>query len=204
MLKEIIVFAFLKLTLPIKMFFRKIKNYKYGEGFILTFIDQVEFFAEKNHNDRNLKYDSKPYKVHLKLVVGFGSKYLYLVEDIKQWDNVLGGAWGHDLCEDANLTRNDIQKETNEQIANLVYALTNEKGRNRKERANGKYYEGIKNTPYATYIKICDRMANVSYSKQSKKGNMFEMYKKENEDFITSIYDSKYEIMFNDLREMFK
>jgi hypothetical protein len=46
----------------------------------------------------------------------------------------------------------------------IVYALTNEKGRNRKERAGKRYYEGIRNTPYAPFVKMCDRMANIRYS----------------------------------------
>ena len=46
----------------------------------------------------------------------------------------------------------------------IVYALTNEKGRNRAERANEKYFEGIRETPYAPFIKLVDRLANISYS----------------------------------------
>ena len=46
----------------------------------------------------------------------------------------------------------------------IVYALTNEKGRNRAERANEKYYEGIRETPYAPFVKLADRLANTSYA----------------------------------------
>ena len=48
--------------------------------------------------------------------------------------------------------------------AEIVYALTNDKGRTRAERAGEQYYAGIRETPYAPFIKLCDRMANMSYS----------------------------------------
>ena len=46
----------------------------------------------------------------------------------------------------------------------IVYALTNDKGRTRAERAGEKYYKGIRETPYAPFVKLCDRLANVTYS----------------------------------------
>jgi len=67
-------------------------------------------------------------------------------------------------------------------VADIIYAVSNEKGKNRKERANDKYYEGIRQTEGASFVKICDRIANVQYSKMTG-SKMFEMYKKENEHF---------------------
>ena len=60
------------------------------------------------------------------------------------------------------------------------------KGKNRKERANDKYYEGIRNTDGAIFVKLCDRIANVQYSKMTK-SRMFEMYKKENMEFLKGL-----------------
>ena len=48
--------------------------------------------------------------------------------------------------------------------AEIVYALTNDKGRTRQERAGEKYYAGIRETPYAPFMKLCDRLANMTYS----------------------------------------
>lgn len=64
--------------------------------------------------------------------------------------------------------------------------MSNEKGKTRAERANDKYYEGIRNTPGAVFVKLCDRIANVQYSKMTK-SRMFEMYKKENLHFTKSL-----------------
>ena len=102
----------------------------------------------------------------------------------------------HDVIEDCRQTYNDVKTKTNEAVAELAYALTNEKGRTRKERANDKYYEGIKQTPFATFIKVCDRIANYEYSKQQG-SRMAEMYEKEMSGFVAKLYDAKYEELFN-------
>ena len=62
--------------------------------------------------------------------------------------------------------------------AEIVYALTNEKGRNRHERANDKYYEGIRNTKYAPLVKACDRLSNYEFAKATK-SRMVKMYESE-------------------------
>ena len=73
-------------------------------------------------------------------------------------------------------------------MAEIVYALTNEKGRTRKERANAKYYEGIRATPYATLVKVCDRIANVTNSR-NKGSRMLDVYRKEYSDFKGQLFE---------------
>ena len=90
--------------------------------------------------------------------------------------------WGHDLIEDTRVSYNDVRNQLGQEAANIIYAVTNEKGKNRKERANAKYYEGIRNTPGAVFVKLCDRIANVRYGTITK-SRMVEMYQKENEVF---------------------
>ena len=68
----------------------------------------------------------------------------------------------------------------------IVYALTNEKGRNRHERANAKYYEGIRVIPYAPLVKAADRLANNTYAKSEEgKKIMEKAYKNEMTGFIS-------------------
>jgi (p)ppGpp synthase/HD superfamily hydrolase len=100
--------------------------------------------------------------------------------------SVLIATWGHDLIEDTRVSYNDVKNHLGQDAADIIYAVTNEKGKNRKERANDKYYEGIRNTPGAVFVKLCDRIANVQYSKMTG-SRMFEMYKKENDDFIVQL-----------------
>ena len=68
----------------------------------------------------------------------------------------------------------------------IVYALTNEKGRNRHERANNKYYQGIRLIPYAPLVKACDRLSNYEFAK-STKSRMVKMYELEMKKFIEAI-----------------
>lgn len=82
-------------------------------------------------------------------------------------------------------------KEIAIKIANIVYALENNKGKTREERANDAYYELITETDGATFCKLCDRRANIKYSKENG-SDMFEKYKKENVNFIMKLKNSKY------------
>ena len=115
--------------------------------------------------------------------------------------------WGHDLIEDTRVSYNDVKEHLGQEAADIIYALTNEKGKNRKERGGVKYYEGIRNTKGAVFVKLCDRIANVQYSKMTK-SRMFEMYKKEHQDFelmIGRYTDNKdLEPMFEYLANLFE
>jgi (p)ppGpp synthase/HD superfamily hydrolase len=124
---------------------------------------------------RNLLDDTKDYFT--------GEPYRGPMQDqVTLRDACLLATWGHDLIEDTRVSYNDVKDQLGQEVAEIVYALTNEKGKNRKERGGVKYYEGIRQTPGAAFVKLCDRIANVQYSKMTK-SRMFEMYKKEQEDF---------------------
>lgn len=144
------------------------------------------------HTGTNHMYDTYlPYEFHLRMVVESAKKYLELLPDSNDGeesfrDGVILGAWGHDLIEDTRVSYNDVKDKLGYSAAEIIYAVSNEKGKTRKERANDKYYEGIRNTPGAVFVKLCDRIANVQYSKMTG-SRMFEMYKKENDNFLTSL-----------------
>ena len=176
---------------------------------------KVRNFASEQHTKVNHYYDNKYYHVHLDKVVEVAEKFIYLIPE-KDRDIVIAACYCHDLLEDTRLTYNDLFKSLSSiiydvasdkyfyfqeckkaafKITEIVFALTNEKGRNRKERANDKYYQGIRDTEYAVFVKLCDRIANTQYSKTTK-SKMFEMYKKEHDDFKTYLKDSTYDDMF--------
>ena len=74
--------------------------------------------------------------------------------------------------------------------AEIVYALTNDKGRTRSERAGENYYRGIRQTPYAPFVKLADRLANTTYScSQTNSDNlhMKEVYRREMPHFLSAI-----------------
>jgi hypothetical protein len=110
--------------------------------------------------------------------------------------------WGHDLIEDARVSYNDCKKVLGEYIADIIYAVTNEKGRTRDERANDKYYHGIIETPGAIFVKLCDRIANVQYSSLTK-SRMLNLYRDEYGYFEYKMrVNDTYEPMFEHLRKL--
>ncbi len=107
--------------------------------------------------------------------------------DPGQQELIRAGCWLHDVIEDCRLTYNDVKAEMGMEVSEIAYALTNEKGRNRRERANDKYYEEIRSTPLAAFVKLCDRIANVRYSSQTR-SRMINAYMKENENFCSKVH----------------
>ena len=179
------------------------------------------------HRNTNHMYDTYlPYEFHLRMVHQVGVDFKNLLDDkldyftgkeafeLKRNEECvslrtacLRATFGHDLIEDTRVSYNDVMNHLGQEAADIVYAVTNEKGKNRKERGNIKYYEGIRQTPGAVFVKLCDRIANVQYSKMTK-SRMFEMYRKEHSDFESMIgryTDNKdLEPMFIYLENLFK
>ena len=96
------------------------------------------------------------------------------------------------------MTYNDVKKVagsmlTEEQAlmaTEIVYALTNDKGRSRAERAGEKYYQGIRETPYAPFLKLADRLANITYSfthSNPSNHHMKDVYREELPHFLEAI-----------------
>jgi (p)ppGpp synthase/HD superfamily hydrolase len=157
---------------------------------ISQYLAHAMFYAVKCHQETNHLYDGKPYSYHLGKVVEYAKSYMAYFSD-EHRDVILAGAWCHDLIEDTRQTYNDVSAVIGETAANIVYALTNEKGRNRKERANFKYYTEMKKVPFAVYVKLCDRLANISHSAETK-SSMLKAYKKEHPAFKDMLFDGNY------------
>lgn len=153
-------------------------------------LEKIKQFAINIHIDVNHKYGVYPYPYHLSMVVEEAQSMIYEIHPDNQED-VLCACWLHDTIEDCRLTYNDIVKVSNEKVADIVYAVSNEKGKNRQERANEKYYQGIRETPYATFVKLCDRIANVKHSKKEK-SRMFDIYQKEHQHFIDCLFENEF------------
>ena len=159
-------------------------------------LERIRHAAHEAHAAVNQFYGvDLPYSYHLdsvaELVARYGGEVCTRVEDVPA---VMFGAWFHDSIEDARLTYNDVRKRARSlgldeaqafMAAEIVYALTNEKGRTRAERAGVKYYEGIRAVPYA------DRMANVRFSlRQTSDYNhrMAGVYREEWPHFLASLW----------------
>ena len=89
-------------------------------------IEKAKRYAIDCHEMTVHRYDGKPYVTHLQMVFDTASKFIYLVPEQRR-ENVLAACRVHDVIEDCRETYNDVKKATNEEIAELAYALTNEK-----------------------------------------------------------------------------
>jgi (p)ppGpp synthase/HD superfamily hydrolase len=160
----------------------------------------------EQHRKTNHFYDTYlPYEFHLRMVDNVYQDFKYLLNEKFSYE-VSRAVWGHDLIEDCRVSYNDCATMLGVEAADIIYAVTNEKGKSRKERANDKYYEGIVNTHRAVFVKLCDRIANVQYSKMTK-SRMFEMYKQENFNFCEKLgfnLDHQYIKMFEYLINLFQ
>ena len=137
-------------------------------------IDEIRQSAHDLHQSVNQTYgDDLPYGFHLDMVVEAIRDYGHLVcaceADVLP---LFFGGYYHDSIEDARQTYNDVMREARTRMSEeqalmateIVYALTNDKGRTRAERAGEKYYKGIRETPYAPFVKLCDRLANITFT----------------------------------------
>lgn len=163
-------------------------------------IEAIRLSAHQLHESVNQLYgDNLPYGYHLDMVVQGIREFGHLV-CVREQDvlPLFFGGYYHDSIEDARLTYNDVMRvarqflseEQSLMATEIAYALTNDKGRTRAERAGEKYYQGIRETAYAPFVKLCDRLANITFSCAGNDANnrhMREVYKQEVPHFLASI-----------------
>jgi len=161
-------------------------------------------YACERHAFVNQKYDGKPYSFHLEMGVSFFHKYSYLLTEYEK-PFAEGGLWCHDIIDDARETYNDTKRVCGEIVANIAFALSNEKGKTPEERENQKYYDGILECGrLAIYDKICDRLANGTYSKSQGSG-MYKKYKLRYPKFRKALNkNDDFKPMWDELDELFE
>jgi len=142
----------------------------------MTNKERALLVADKAH--ANQTYDIYPYGYHIRQVVK-------IAEELGYDESIVVASALHDTLEDTELSYNDLKKAFGEEVAEIVYCVTDELGRNRKERKE-KTYPKIQGNWKATVVKICDRIANMQQSKEYNQ-RLFEMYKKEHKDFCRSL-----------------
>ena len=142
-----------------------------------------------------------PYEFHLRLTASYAARFLHLLPlNAEEAETLFAAAYFHDSLEDARRTYNDLTRLLTRlkqehgllvnvhEAAEAVYALTNDKGRTRKERAGEAYYAGIRSTRFAPYLKMCDRLANLRYSTLFfTRQRMADVYRQEMPHFLESI-----------------
>tara|TARA_R110000764_G_scaffold72473_1_gene148671 strand:- start:101 stop:853 length:753 start_codon:yes stop_codon:yes gene_type:complete len=139
-------------------------------------------FASKHHKGQ--LYGSKPYMYHLKKVSDVALDCDYT--DI----SILISCVLHDIIEDTDVTYEDVKENFGEEVAEIVYCVTDELGRNRKER-KFKTYNKIRNNPKSIVVKLCDRISNITESMDANNLNLKKMlmYYREHNDFDDGIFN---------------
>lgn len=158
----------------------------------------IELIREQHDIVCNQKYDKKlPYSYHLDLVQTNALVYSHLIpEAVRRAVEI--AAMGHDLIEDARFTYNDCKSRFGEFIADIIYACTELRGKDRAERHGLEYIQGLKENKYALFVKLCDILANVRYSLLTN-SSMGNRYKEEWPSFKKELYLKEYKELFEDI-----
>ena len=140
-------------------------------------IEKIRQSAYDLHKSVNQTYgDDLPYGYHLDMVVQGIRDYGHLV--CVREDDVLPlffGGYYHDSMEDARMTYNDVKKVAGSMLTEEQALMA---------------YQGIRETPYAPFVKLCDRLANITYSCAGEGAHslhMKEVYKHEMPHFLPCI-----------------
>lgn len=141
-------------------------------------IEKMRTLAYQKHDEPSgcQRYGNAPYSTHLEAVVAVIKRYLYYIESDKH-DVVITAGYGHDLVEDTEVTESFLIKNFGYEVADIIYRVSNERGRDRKER-NFKTYPKIWRNDLAIFVKLADRIANTTNSKNTGY-RMYKTYQKE-------------------------
>ncbi len=152
----------------------------------------------------NQKYDNQhPYSFHLKMVRKVAQQFQHLLLDSQDREWCRMGCAGHDLIEDARLTFNNIKELTGHEVAEIIYACTEEKGRDRETRHSKEYYLRLAENKLAVFVKLCDIIANIKYSLLTN-SSMYQKYKKEHNKTWDYLFEEQYKEMFYYLDRLFE
>ena len=158
-------------------------------------IEKAKSYAVHRHSIANQTYDGKPYETHLSEVVNVVEEFKHLIRGFSEnYEQLISAAWNHDVLEDTDTSYGDLEKVVGTVVADLVYRVTNELGKNRIERGM-KTYPKTRESNGATFLKLSDRIANTRRSKRNGH-RMFKAYTKE---YPTFRYALKRGVLFADM-----
>lgn len=180
--------------------------------------DLRKYIYNRADNYCNQKYGNNlPYSFHLNCVEKQGLKFKNLLNR-EELIVVIAGLICHESIEDFRMTYNDIlntcdklyiEDERNfkyiedfgKKVADIVYCVTDEKGKNRKERKSDKYYKELSENKLAVFVKLADISANTLFSKLTG-STMYDKYKSEFKYFKEMCYVEEYKDFFDYLESI--
>lgn len=134
----------------------------------------------------NQKYGDYPYSIHLFLVVNTLQRFGFNNFNSKAAP-LLIAALLHDTVEDTDMTMMEIENDFGKEIAEHVWAVTDDKSLRREERkiqVCKKLQSNAKSIP----LKLADRIANLEFCVFNSNIEMFEKYKAEHTLFKEMLY----------------
>jgi (p)ppGpp synthase/HD superfamily hydrolase len=161
------------------------------------------FLLTEKYHKYQVYGEDQPYMIHLLDVVNA------LIEFGHDDPVILAAAWLHDIIEDTPVNYYFVQDAVGARVAEIVFALTDELGRSRKDRKKltiPKLCEYTDNNgDGALTVKLADWIANVRecYRGDPKK---LQMYQKDWEEFVTTLRnlddDGNLEPMWEELEQL--
>jgi hypothetical protein len=154
--------------------------------------EDIKLKAFELHHMANKLYAGQPYSFHLEMVYDFYKKYeRYLTTE--QRIIVENALWFHDVEEDCGMSYHEISKIIGEESADIVFNVTNEQGKSRKEKILKTLYKT--STAYESiFLKLCDRLANMTFSFTEKlKNEQSDMY----DTYVNEYYVLRYTLNRN-------
>ena len=137
------------------------------------------FFAKAAHAGQ--KYNGRPYSYHLNLVAREARKFT-------DSEKLIIACWLHDVLEDTDVSYKELKDSFGHNVSEIVYCVTDELGRNRKERKE-KTYPKIFANPDAGFVKICDRIANMRECIKNDNVKLGKMYVDEHKEFCREAFN---------------
>jgi (p)ppGpp synthase/HD superfamily hydrolase len=127
--------------------------------------------------------NGNPYDMHLNAVV----KVLLEFNPSIHEDYIIA-AYLHDLVEDTPATLRLIEKHFGKNVADLVYGVTNERGRYKQDVRVATYIKLGTWYRKAIVLKLADRIANVRQSVSNKENGYYDKYQGEYQLFRNNLY----------------
>ena len=164
----------------------------------IVFYDAMRWALDTHHGVRQ-KYDKKfPYFFHLNEVSKVAIMFKHLVEYNPITFLI---ALFHDVIEDARLTYNDVKDAWGQEVADGVFACTELRGKNRRERHGPFYFKTLKEHRLGRFVKICDVIANMEHGLKTG-STMLDKYVKEYPHFREELYTEEFKPMFTYIEEV--
>jgi (p)ppGpp synthase/HD superfamily hydrolase len=166
-------------------------------------LQTAKVLAKLIHSGQKYGDGEQPYTYHLEGVVN--TLIEYGITNIE----ILCAAWLHDSIEDNSyITKEFIEYIFGYPVSDIVWAVSDEEGKNRKERKRNTFKK-INETGYAVHVKLVDRICNVKQCISDDNFAFYKMYKKEYAEFrdklwVNVVFGSNLDKMWNDLDKLMK